>query len=185
MGGLAKVEGQTGYGAGARRGSTLCTLAAAAAVPHDAPAMPLLWFRRFLSLCPPAITVLWVAGVTRFRGYSLTAQEWLVAVLGVLAMHVLLQRARRQRPLPPLPERANPLTLAALAAALVAAVSLLLLGVLELVGDTYVPSDTSWFLRTTWHGACVFGVCYCGFLHGLLDPRRTTTRPGGHGGTGA
>jgi hypothetical protein len=134
--------------------------------------MSQLWFRRLLSLCPIAISVLWVAGVTRFRGYSLETQEWLVVVAAAFSLHVLTRRLRRPKPLPPLPERTNPLTLAALAAALVAGLALVIGGTLELLVDSQEPSATSWALRSLWHGACAFGACYCAFLHRLLQSGR-------------
>ena len=129
------------------------------------------WFRRVLSLCPTAIAVLWVAGVGHFRGYALSANEWLVVVAAAFALHTLTSRLRRPRPLPPLPERANPALLAVLAATIVAALAAVVGGVMELLVDPYRPSETSWALRTTWHAACSFGASYCGFLLRLTAPR--------------
>ncbi len=128
------------------------------------------WFRRVLSLCPVLIAVLWVAGIAHFRQYALAPSEWAVMVAGAFALHVLMQRFRRPRPLPPLPKGTNPVTLAAFAASIIGVLAAMVGGVLEWLAQAWQPSETSWALRTTWHAACSFGASYCGFLLRLTGP---------------
>jgi len=122
------------------------------------------WFRRVLALCPVAIALLWVAGVAHFHGVAMSVIEWLVVAAATFALHAIGRRLSRPRPLPPLPPNTSPVTLAALAAAVVAVPAALLGGLLELFLEEQLPSDTSWSLRTVWHAACAYAVCYCGFL---------------------
>jgi hypothetical protein len=125
------------------------------------------WFRRLLSVCPVMIAVLWVAGIAHFREYSLAAVEWVVIVAGAFALHVITARMRPPRPLPPLPAGTNPVTLAALAASIIALLAAIVGGVVEWLVQAWQPSATSWTLRTTWHASCSFGASYCGFLQRL------------------
>jgi hypothetical protein len=122
------------------------------------------WFRRLLAACPALIAVLWVAGVAHFRNVELTPVEWLTVAAAAFALQTLARRLARPRPLPPLPAGSNPVTLAALAAAILAVPAALLAGLLELYVDSLRPSATSWALRTIWHTACVFALGYCTFL---------------------
>lgn len=135
------------------------------------------WFRRFLALCPTAIAVLWVAGIAHFRAYALSRTEWAMIVAAAFGLGAIAQRMQRGRPVPKLPEHANPATMAALAAAIIGVLALPFGGVLEVFAETVVPSETSWALRTTWHAACAFAASYCMFLLRLTPPLQK--RPGG------
>jgi hypothetical protein len=128
------------------------------------------WFRRVLGLCPVLVALLWIAGVAHFRGITLTATEWLVIVAGAFSLQAIGRRMARPRPLPKLPPDSNPVTLAALAAAVVAVPAGLLGGLLELFVQSQHPSQTPLLLRTIWHAACAYAVCYCGFLLRLTAP---------------
>ena len=130
------------------------------------------WFRRVLSLCPTAIAVLWVGGIAHFRGHPLSTQDWLVLVAAAVGLGIVARRLQRPRPLPQLPEHSNPITISALAAALIALFTGLLAGILELVADSVHPSERSWLLRTTWHAACAFAASYCQFLLRLTASRQ-------------
>lgn len=132
------------------------------------------WFRRFLSLCPTAIAVLWIAGIAHFRAYDPTPAEWAMVVAAAIGFAAIAQRLQRGRPMPRLPDNASPPTIAALAAAIVGVMAMVLGGTAELVAQEVVPSETAWWLRTTWHGACAFGAAYCFLLHRLLP---STGRP--------
>jgi len=134
------------------------------------------WIRRFLSLCPTAIAVLWVAGVAHFRGVALAPSEWATLVFAALAMSALLQGLQRKRPAP-LPERADPVALAAMAAFVVAVFATVVGTVLELLMQQDFPTDVSLALRTTWHAACAFGASYCTFLWRLTEPRPPGAAP--------
>ncbi|MFK7740034.1 MAG: hypothetical protein AB8H80_06885 [Planctomycetota bacterium] len=123
---------------------------------------------RLLGLCPLAIAVLWIAGVSRFRGYDMKPLEWAVLVAAAFAMHIIGRRAWRRRPLPQLPENARAMPLAGLVAMLIALLVGVLAGILELVANRYFPSEVPWGLRTLWHAACAFGASYCSFLQRLL-----------------
>ncbi|MEO6597986.1 MAG: hypothetical protein ABIP94_24850 [Planctomycetota bacterium] len=136
------------------------------------------WFRRALSLCPVLIAILWLAGISHFRNYTLSPTEWAVIVVSAFALHIISNRLMRPRPLPPLPEHTVPTTLAALAAAIVACLAVVVGGTLEWLVQPYRPSETSWALRTTWHAACAFGASYCAFLVRLLaHTRRLPPKP--------
>lgn len=130
-----------------------------------------------LGLCPVLVAVLWLAGFARFRGIELTAVEWLLVAAAVLALQAIGRRVARPRPLPPLPEHTNPAVMAALAAGLAMLPAGLLGGGLEWILDGDQPSDVPWALRTLWHAACAFAVCYCGFLLQLLAPRHPGPPP--------
>lgn len=122
-----------------------------------------------LSLAPVFIALLWLAGVARFRHYEFSAQEWGVLLASGFALHVLQKRALRPKPLPPLPESANPAVLALLAGAMIGLLASVLGGVLETALPPGTPDDTPWALRTLWHAACAFGGSYCAFLGRLWD----------------
>ena len=130
------------------------------------------WFRRLLSLCPVLIGLLWVAGIAHFRQYEFLPREWAVIAAGGFALHVLYQRLRRPRPVPPLPEGANPVALAAFAAAIIGALVTFIGGLIEWAVQAYRPSTTSLWLRATWHGACAFGASYCAFLLRVTGPTK-------------
>lgn len=129
------------------------------------------WSRRLLGLCPALVALLWIAGVAHFRDIVLSAMEWLVIVAGAFSLQVVGRRLSRPAPMPKLPPDSNPVTLAALAAAVVAVPAGLLGGLLELFVESQHPSQTSLLLRTVWHAACAYAVCYCGFLLRLTAPR--------------
>lgn len=129
-------------------------------------------FRRVLGLCPVLIAVLWLAGFARFRGIVLTTTDWLLVTAAVLALQTIGRRVARPRPLPPLPANTNPATMAALAAALATIPAALLGGGLEWIFDGDQPSDISWAMRTLWHAASAFAICYCGFLLQLTQAPR-------------
>lgn len=120
--------------------------------------------RALLGLSPVLIALLWLAGIARFRHYDLTGKEWAIVVGCGFMLHLLSKRALRPRPLPQLPAGASPGLLAALAGAIIGLLAGVVGGVFEWVVEPLRPSDTSWFLRTTWHAACSFGASYCAFL---------------------
>lgn len=128
---------------------------------------PTLWLRRLLSLCPVLIGLLWVAGISNFRGYTLDGREWAVLLAAALAMHVLTTRLQRRRPAPVLPEGTNPVKVSLLAAAMLAALAAVFGAVLESLADHYRPSEVALPWRATWHAACTFAATYCGFLQRL------------------
>jgi hypothetical protein len=123
-----------------------------------------LWFRRFLGVCPVLVALLWIAGIARFRDFEIAAMEWgALAALG-FALHLITGRARHRRPLPPLPERANPASLALFAAGIVGLLIGVLGSVFEWFVEAYQPSTVPLPLRGLWHAACAFAAAYCGFL---------------------
>lgn len=121
-----------------------------------------------LGLCPLGISILWVAGVALFRGHELQPMEWLMLLAVGFALHLIARLSWQRRPLPPMPEGARAVPLAALVAAIVAVVAGIIGGVLELVAENYFPSEVAWGLRVLWHTACAFGAAYCAFLQRLL-----------------
>lgn len=122
------------------------------------------WSRRVLATCPVLVALLWVAGIARFRDFEISALEWAALAAVAFALHIITRRARRPRPLPKLPEGANPAALAAFAAAIVG-VLIAGLGLLfEWLVEAYRPTTVALPLRALWHGACAFGAAYCGFL---------------------
>ncbi len=125
--------------------------------------------RLLLGLSPVLVALLWLAGVSRFRGYDLSAREWLVVVAAAFMLHILQRRLWRPRPLPPLPPGTNPAVLALLAAVVLGALATVVGGVFEWAVEPMRPSEVGWALRTLWHGACSFGASYCGFLARLQD----------------
>lgn len=143
--------------------------------------MTQLWFRRILSICPVLVALLWVAGIAHFREFELEAAEWAALIAVAFALHLITRRFRRPRPLPPLPERANPSSLALFAAAIVG----LLIGVLgalfEWFVEAYRPTTVPLALRALWHAACAFAAAYCGFL---LRLQIAAERQGRGDGTG-
>ncbi|HZN39474.1 MAG TPA: hypothetical protein VFD82_11770 [Planctomycetota bacterium] len=122
------------------------------------------WFRRFLSLCPVLIGLSWIAGTVHFHQYALMPREWAVLAAAAFALHLMWLRLRRQRPVPPLPEGANPAALAALAASILGTLVAIFGGVMEWIVQPYLPSETSLWLRAIWHGACAFAASYCALL---------------------
>ena len=127
-----------------------------------------MWSERILGLISLGIALLWIAGVARFRDHELKPSEWLIQVAGGFALHILARRTWNRRPLPALPEGARAMHLAALIATIVAAMTCILGGILEMVAQQYLPSEVPWGLRILWHGACAFGASYCVFLQRLL-----------------
>src|SRR5262245_41823238 len=128
------------------------------------------WFRRLLSVCPVLIVLLWIAGIAHFRDYAFMPREWAVLAAAGFALHVISRRLRRQRPMPPLPEGVNPAALAALAASIIGTLGAIVGGVIEWTVQPYHPSETSLWLRATWHGAFAFGGSYCAFLLRITGP---------------
>ena len=105
------------------------------------------WSDRLLSLCPLAISILWVAGVALFRGHELKPTEWLILVLGGFALHVISRLTWSRRPLPPLPEGARAVRLSALVAMIVAVMASVVGGVLVLCDirtATRRSADRAW-----------------------------------------
>ena len=100
--------------------------------------------------------------------YELEPIHWVTLTAFAFAMQVIGRRARRRRPLPPMPEGARAVPLAALVATIVAAAAAVAGGALEWVAPRYFPTEVSWGLRTLWHVACAFGASYCMFLQRLL-----------------
>lgn len=132
-----------------------------------------LWFRRLLALCPAAIVLLWLVGLTHFRAITLQPIEWFVLVAATFALLAIGRRLARPRPLPPLPPQANPTVVALMAAAFVAVPAMLVALLVEWLADRQQPAATSLLLRGAWHGACVFAIGYCSFLGRLLAQRRS------------
>jgi hypothetical protein len=130
------------------------------------------WSRRVLSICPVGIAVLWVAGVSRFRGHDLTGPEWSAVVAGAFALTAMSSLAGRRRPLPKLPEGSNPVAISMLAAAILAVIAAAVAAVFEAIVDHYHPSEVNLAWRATWHAACAFAATYCAFLHRLGDGAR-------------
>jgi len=126
-----------------------------------------LWSRRLLSICPVLIAVLWIAGVSRFRGHEMTGPQWSAVVAGAFALTALSGLAGRRRPLPKLPEGSNPVTISMLAAAILAVIAAVVAAVFEAIVDQYRPSEVNLAWRATWHAACAFAATYCTFLHRL------------------
>ncbi|MCA8951527.1 MAG: hypothetical protein KDE27_18615 [Planctomycetes bacterium] len=149
-----------------------------------AAAMSPLWFRRLLTVCPVLVGVLWVAGVARFREIDIAPVEWAALVAVAFALHLVLRRARRPRPLPPLPEGANPVALSGFAAAIVGVLIGLLGALAEWLVEHYTPSHVPLGLRALWHGACAFAAAYCGFLLRLQDAAARQQRPNDRSGEG-
>jgi hypothetical protein len=136
-----------------------------------------IWYRRILSICPVLIGLLWVAGISHFRGYSLSPREWAVLVAAAFALHLLTLRFQRRRPAPTLPDGANPVTVSLFAAAILAVIAAIVAGAFEAIVDQYRPSEVALPWRATWHAACAFAATYCGFLQRLaLGQRRQTRR---------
>ena len=125
-------------------------------------------FDRLLGLAAFAIAIIWVAGVARFRDYELEPIQWLSLAALTFARSVIGGRMRRRRPMPPMPQGARAIPLAALVATIVGAVAFVAGGLLEWVAPRYFPTEVSWGLRTLWHVACAFGASYCLFLRRLL-----------------
>lgn len=133
------------------------------------------WSLRLLSICPVLVAILWIAGVSRFRGYELSVREWGAVVAAAFALHVITTSLGRRRPLPQLPEGHNPATVSLLAAAILGVLAAIVAGAFEALVDQYRPSDVPLPWRATWHAACSFAATYCGFLHRLSArprPRR-------------
>ncbi|MFT7535271.1 MAG: hypothetical protein ACI85K_001223 [Hyphomicrobiaceae bacterium] len=127
-----------------------------------------VWLDRLLGLCPLAIGILWAAGVAVFRGLELQPTQWLMLVAGGFSLQLIARMTWHRRPLPPLPEGARAVPMAALIATIVAVMAGVIGGILELVTENYFPSDVAWGLRTLWHTGCAFGAVYCAFLQRLL-----------------
>jgi hypothetical protein len=121
-----------------------------------------------LGLCPLAICILWAAGVAIFRNHELSPMEWMLLVLAGFTLQLLARMTWYRRPLPPLPETARAVPLAALIATIITVMACVLFGILEGIADRYLPSDVSWGLRMLWHAGCAFGAIYCAFLQRLL-----------------
>lgn len=130
------------------------------------------WFRRFLAICPTAIAILWVAGIAHIREHALSPQQWAVVVAGAIGLSAIARRLQRARPTPPVPTGANPLTISALAAAILGFVVFLGTGMLEAIAENVVPSGKPWLLRTSWHAMCAFAASYCALVEAF-------TRTGG------
>jgi hypothetical protein len=114
------------------------------------------------------IAIIWVAGVAQFRNYELQPLHWLLLVAFAFAMQVIGKRIWQRRPLPPMPEGARAIPLAALVATIIAIAAAVAGGLLEWFASRYFPTEVSWGLRTLWHVACAFGASYCLFLQRLL-----------------
>lgn len=127
---------------------------------------------RLLGLCPPAIAVLWVAGIAHFRAFELSPVEWAVLAAAGFSIHVVVRRFARPRPLPKLPDGARPGPVAAFAAALLALLAAVVGGVAEAMLDDPAAREVPWALRTLWHAACAFGASYCSFLQRLWRAAR-------------
>ena len=140
---------------------------------------PQRWFQRVLAICPVLIAVLWIAGISRFRGYEMTGKEWAVVVAAAFALHALSRVAGQRRPLPQLPAGSNPVTVSLLAAAILAAIAAIVAAIFEAIVDGYQPSDVALAWRATWHAACAFGATYCTFLHRLGGRKLGPGRNGG------
>lgn len=123
---------------------------------------------RLLGLVPLGIAIIWVAGVAQFRDYELKPLHWLLLVAFAFAMQVIGKRIWTRRPLPPMPEGARAVPLAAMVATIIAVAAAIAGGMLEWFATRYFPSEVSWGLRTLWHIACAFGASYCLFLQRLL-----------------
>jgi hypothetical protein len=141
-----------------------------------APPALVSWFRRFLSLCPTLVAVLWVAGVARFHGHEFGPRDVLILGAAAFALRILLARVRRPRALPPLPSHASAPAIAAIAALFVAVLAAVLLGALEWIAENAMPANASLGLRVFWHGACAFAAAYCHMLFLLTDPAQTARR---------
>ncbi|MBL8754295.1 MAG: hypothetical protein JNK15_13415 [Planctomycetes bacterium] len=126
--------------------------------------------RRVLRLVPTLVAILWVAGVAQLRDYPMSGLEWATVVAGAFALHAIGHRLAPMRPAPRLPEGTSPATVAALAAAILAVLATLVGGFVEAVLVPFAPDAPHWALRATWHAACTFAFCYCGFLHRLQAP---------------
>src|SRR5512137_2820478 len=125
------------------------------------------WSRRLLSICPVLVAILWIAGVSRFRGYELSGREWAAVVAAAFALHVITTSLGRRRPMPTLPEGQDPAAVSLLAAAILGVLAAIVAGVFEAVVDHYRPSDVALPWRAAWHAACSFAATYCGFLYRL------------------
>lgn len=117
-----------------------------------------------LDALPTAIAVLWIAGITQFRGLPMTGMDYAVLAAFAFALHTLLRRLRPGRRAIVLPPTANAATVALLAATITGAMALLVGALLEAMVPPQEQGNTPYWLRTVWHGACAFGASYCRFL---------------------
>lgn len=117
-----------------------------------------------LDALPTAVAVLWIAGVTQFRGLPMTGLDYAVLAAFAFALHALLRRMRPGRRAIVLPPTANVGTVALLAATITGVMALLVGAVLEAMVPPQEQGNTPYWLRTVWHAACAFGASYCRFL---------------------
>ena len=131
---------------------------------------------RVLDILPPAIAVLWVAGIARFRNLELPLWAWPALLAAAFALQIVATRLRGPERRIALPPGSNPRFIAFLAA-LITGVFALLVGfaVEATLPATDDAHTTPLALRAVWHGACAFAATYCRFLARLL--RRTDAAP--------
>ena len=128
-------------------------------------------FTRLLQLLPAPIAALWVLGIARFRKWELDPLQAMGIVALAFALHMIVRRARPERPPVPLPPQANPRIVATLAAGFVGIVGLIVGGLVEyVVEQAYALQDVPWWLRTLWHGACAFAASWCRLLARYSPP---------------
>lgn len=128
----------------------------------------LSWLGIVLGLLPALIALLWVGGTASLHGRALAGRDWAVLVAGAIALQLVVRRALRPRPLPPLPPNMRPAVVAALAAGLLALLATVVGAAIEFAIAAQFPDMASPWLCAVWHGACAGGASYVSLLPRLL-----------------
>ena len=128
----------------------------------------LSWQQIVFGLLPALIALLWVGGTARLHSRELGGREWAVLVAAAVALQLVVRRAVRPRPLPPLPPQVRPAVVAALAAAVFALLASVFGAAIEFAIAHQFPDMASPWLCAVWHGACAGGASYVSMLPRLL-----------------
>lgn len=128
----------------------------------------LSWPGIVLGLLPALIALLWVGGTANLHGRELGGRDWAVLVAAAIALQLVVRRALRPRPLPPLPPQVQPAVVAALAAALFAGLAAVLGIAVEFAIRGQFPDMAAPWLCGLWHGACAGAASYVSLLPRLL-----------------
>lgn len=128
----------------------------------------LSWPGIVLGLLPALIALLWVGGTANLHGRALAGRDWAVLVAAAVALQLVVRRALRPRPLPPLPPNVRPAVVAALAAGVFALLAAVFGAAIEFAIAAQFPDMASPWLCAVWHGACAGGASYVSLLPRLL-----------------